>query len=282
MNRWSTLEKAVTRHGDCVLVTVVATKGSVPRGTDAWMIVTPDGFHGSIGGGTVEWKAMAEAQAMFVSGARHHGLQYVLGPDLGQCCGGRMQIQCDVFDQSDLSRIIANRAGTIEELRHVYLFGAGHVGRALVLAMAPLPFKVMWIDPRPAAFPSVVPPNVTLLQPSDTVAELQKAPQGSIAFVMSHSHALDLAIVDAGLRNQNIAYVGLIGSATKRARFKSRLHDAGVSSERLTGLICPIGISGIDSKHPAAIAAGAVAQILQLDSALRASEQQGTQIRAAV
>jgi xanthine dehydrogenase accessory factor len=282
MKCWGTLEKAVTRHGACVLVTVVATKGSVPRGTDAWMIVTPDGFHGSIGGGTVEWKAMAVAQSMLASVATQRSLDYVLGPDLGQCCGGRMQIQCDVFNRNDLPRIIANNNDTAEEFRHVYLFGAGHVGRAVVLALAPLPLNVMLIDPRPNAFPSVVPQNVALLQLTDPVTVIQNVLPGSIAFVMSHSHALDLAIVDAALRNQSIAYVGLIGSATKRAQFEKRLHDAGVSPERIAGLICPIGISGIDSKHPAAIAAGVVAQVLQLDSALRTSEQLGTPIRAVV
>ena len=270
MNRWTTLQDAVTRHGHCVLVTVAATKGSVPRGTDAWMIVTSQGFHGSIGGGTLEWKAMAEAQTMLTQRVDHRSLDYVLGPDLGQCCGGRVQIEFKRYDQDNL---VPTKPVTSESHRHIYLFGAGHVGRALALALAPLPFKVMWIDPRPNAFPSLVPQNVTLLQPDDPVLALRDGPVGSLVFVMSYSHTLDLAIVDAALRNENISHVGLIGSATKRARFEKRLHEAGVEQARIAGLICPIGVGGIACKHPAAIAAAVAAQVLQIDSALFAAMQ---------
>jgi xanthine dehydrogenase accessory factor len=270
MNRWTTLQDAVTRHGHCVLVTVAATKGSVPRGTDAWMIVTSQGFHGSIGGGTLEWKAMAEAQTMLTQGVEKRTVDYVLGPDLGQCCGGRMHIEFKRYDQENLP---PKKAMIAETHRHIYLFGAGHVGRALVLALAPLPFEILWIDPRPKAFPSFVPQNVTLLQPDEPVLALRESPVGSLVFVMSHSHTLDLAIVDAALRNENISHTGLIGSATKRARFEKRLYEAGVEQARIIELICPIGVGGITSKHPAAIAAAVAAQVLQIDSALLATMQ---------
>ncbi len=270
MNRWTILQDAVTRHGDCVLLTVAATKGSAPRGTDAWMIVTAHGFHGSIGGGTLEWKAMAEAQAMLAQSVERRTADYVLGPDLGQCCGGRMQIEFRRYDRDNLRHI---KAVPAETCRRVYLFGAGHVGRALVLALAPLPFEIVWIDPRPNAFPSLVPQNVSLLQPEDPVLALRNGPVGSLVFVMSHSHSLDLAIVDAALRIHTISHVGLIGSATKRARFEKRLHEAGVEQARIAGLICPIGVGGIASKHPAAIAAAVAAQVLQIDSALLVAGQ---------
>jgi xanthine dehydrogenase accessory factor len=271
MNCLVTLRDAVARHGPSVLVTVAATKGSVPRGTDAWMIVTPQGFHGSVGGGTLEWKAMAEAQTMLAQRVEYRMIDYVLGPDLGQCCGGRVQIKFKRYDQDTLAYI---KGEPDEPHRHTYLFGAGHVGRALVLALALLPFKVLWIDPRPNAFPSAVPQNVTLFQPDDVISVLLDAPRGSLVFVMSHSHTLDLAIVDAALRNANISHVGLIGSATKRARFEKRLHEAGVNQPRISSLICPIGVSGIASKHPSAIATAVAAQVLQLDSALLANAQQ--------
>lgn len=270
MNRWSTLSKAVTRHGACALVTVVSTKGSVPRGTDSWMIVTPEGFHGSIGGGTLEWKAMAEAQAMLARHEVKRSVDYVLGPDLGQCCGGRVQVCIEVFGQSALQMIDAMALKEIEPRRQIYLFGAGHVGRALVLALAPLPFDVTWIDPRPNAFPAVAPQNITMIQQDDIPSCLAHAPGGALVFVMTHSHTLDLAIVDTSLRNTNISFTGLIGSATKRARFEKRLDEAGVEPKRIVDLICPIGIGGITSKLPAAIAAGVAAQILQLDSCLSA------------
>ncbi len=272
MNRWAILAKAVTRHGPCALVSVVSTKGSVPRGTDAWMIVTSQGFHGTIGGGTLEWKAMAEAQAMLAKRETKRSSDYVLGPDLGQCCGGRMKVEIEVFDPMALYTIETNALNETEVRRQIYLFGAGHVGRALVLALAPLPFDVMWIDPRPNAFPSATPQNIFTIEPENPVSCLSEAPRNSLVFVMSHSHALDLAIIDAALRNLNLAHVGLIGSATKRARFEKRLAEAGVDRQRIESLICPIGVGGITSKHPAAIAAAVVAQVLQLDSAMAAAE----------
>jgi xanthine dehydrogenase accessory factor len=272
MNRWSVLAVAVKQHGPCVLVGVAATQGSVPRDADAWMIVTSQGFHGSIGGGTLEWKAMAEAQAMLAKHGLTRSIDYVLGPNLGQCCGGRVKVDFEIYERSQLTQIEEFALNDAQVNRHVYLFGAGHVGRALVLALAPLPFDVTWIDPRPNAFPTLVPQNVSTLQTDDPLKCLSVAPIGSLAFVMSHSHALDLAIVDASLRNTNVAHTGLIGSASKRARFEKRLGDAGIDRQRIVALICPIGVGGIASKHPASIAASVSAQILQLDSKLSAGD----------
>jgi xanthine dehydrogenase accessory factor len=274
MNRWATIANVLKRGENCVLVSITATQGSVPRDTDAWMVVTADGFHGSIGGGTLEWKAMAEAQSML---GKHRGervLDYVLGPDLGQCCGGRATVGFETFVKAQLNESEARARQEIELRRSIYLFGAGHVGRALVLALAPLPFTVKWIDPRPSAFPSLVPQNVSAMQPTEPVASLNHVPEGSLVYVMTHSHALDLEIVDAALRNPMVAHVGLIGSATKRVRFEKRLAEAGVDQKRIAELICPIGIAGIASKLPAAIASGVAAQALQLDSALSAQASQ--------
>jgi xanthine dehydrogenase accessory factor len=131
-----------------------------------------------------------------------------------------------------------------------------------------LPFAVSWIDTRTNAFPSVAPQNVAMFETADPASHLELAPDGTLAFVMSHSHALDFAIVDAALRNQNILRIGLIGSLTKRARFESRLRQAGIEDQHLAKLICPIGIDGIRSKRPSSIAASVVAQVLQLDEVL--------------
>jgi xanthine dehydrogenase accessory factor len=286
MNVWATVLKNIANGETCALVSIIATKGSVPRGTDAHMIITPQGYHGSIGGGTLEWKLMAEAQAMLPHPETARITSMVLGPDLGQCCGGRIEASIEVFSTASLpmiqdyaqretagifeiNRKIANRDITQvfgEHRSTFYLFGAGHVGRALVLALAPLPFDVTWIDPRPNAFPAAVPTNVNLIQADDAVSLAAHAPNGSFAMVMSHSHALDLAIVDAALRNPNMVEVGLIGSQTKRARFEKRLAEAGVDPKRIAALQCPIGVGGITSKHPAAIAAASVAQLLQWQS----------------
>ncbi len=147
--------------------------------------------------------------------------------------------------------------------RPLWLFGAGHVGRALMLALAPLPFEVTWIDEREGIFPGAVPANVHPLRSADAAGELARAPDRAFVVVMTHRHPLDLAIVHAALSAQRFSYVGLIGSASKRARFIRRLREAGIPEARVAGLVCPIGLPAIRSKHPAAIAAGIVAQLLE-------------------
>lgn len=264
MRVWQQILNAVERHGRCALVTVAAAKGSVPREEGAAMVVTPEGYHGTIGGGTLEWRAIAAAQAMMAKGAGQRRSSHALGPDLGQCCGGHVELLTEVFDRDMIPEIGRRAAEPEAARRRIYLFGAGHVGRALVLALAPLPFDVMWIDPRLSAFPAAMPGNVTAAAPGDAPGQLADAPAGSFVFIMSHSHALDLAICDAALRNFGIAHVGLIGSATKRARFEKRLREADVAEDRIAALICPIGIEGIGSKEPAMIALATAAQIARL------------------
>lgn len=294
MKVWPLIARALESQGTCAMVSVIKAEGSVPREEGARMIVSPQGFHGTIGGGTLEWKALAQAQALLGKPRAVKVLRQSLGPDLGQCCGGRVTLAIESFDSSSLAeaRELAAReeqgpftlsgrlpgVETVENFgsipRRVLLFGAGHVGRALMLALAPLPFVVDWADPRPEAFPGAVPQNVTVHH-GDPLAVIASAPEGALAFIMSHSHALDLAIADAALRNPAIAHVGLIGSATKRARFERRLKEAGVGEARIAGMICPIGIGGIRSKLPAAIAISIAAQIVSLDEALSASPSQG-------
>lgn len=289
MKTWPVILKTLETQGTCALVSIIATQGSAPRETGAHMIVTPEGYRGSIGGGTLEWRAIAAAQAMLDRGEAARIVSQALGPELGQCCGGRVDLATEVFTRDSIDRVkqfadreglgrfdivrtIAGRAITQtfgEEFRRIYLFGAGHVGRALVLALAPLPFDVHWIDPRPGAFPRAVPQNVAPRRTGEPVRVLAEASHGSLAFVMTHSHALDLAIVDASLRDPRIAHTGLIGSLTKRARFEKRLAEAGVAPKRIASLICPIGVAGITSKEPAAIATATAAQILVLDEALK-------------
>ena len=155
--------------------------------------------------------------------------------------------------------------------RPVWLFGAGHVGRALMLALAPLPFEVTWIDEREDAFPSAVPGNVRSVRSADPAGEVARAPDGALIVVMTHSHARDLAVVHAALAAGRFGYVGLIGSASKRARFTRRLREAGVAQARTAELVCPIGLAAIASKHPAAIAAGVAVQLLERDEALATS-----------
>ena len=288
MKVWNQISRALEAHGTCAMVSVVKAEGSVPREQGARMVVTPEGFHGTIGGGTLEWKALAEAQRLLGKPRAVKMLTQSLGPDLGQCCGGRVSLAIESFGMGDLAEareraaredsgpfVVTGRLPAITERfgearRHVLLFGAGHVGRAVMLALAPLPYEVTWADPRPEAFPAAMPQNVTAFA-GDPLAIVDSAPQGALAFIMSHSHALDLAIADAALRNLAIAHVGVIGSATKRARFEKRLREAGVPDDRVRAMICPIGVGGIRSKLAAAIAVSVAAQVITLDEALSAA-----------
>ncbi len=307
MGIWPRIEAMIGTHGACALVSVVATQGSVPREAGARMIVRSDGaMSGSIGGGTLEWQALAKAQAMLATGERAvRVLDQSLGPDLGQCCGGRVMLAIELFDQSDRQEVAelaaAERAGPfmveavqsdgryvrrmihadaiaagtgaqrlVERFgeRHptILLFGAGHVGRALALALAPLPFDVIWNDERPKAFPPAIPANAEATGEAP-LAVLARAPAGSQALVMTHSHALDLSIAAAALASSRIAHVGLIGSATKRARFVRRLAEQGLPADRIAALRCPIGLAGISGKEPAVIAAAVAAECLALREA---------------
>ena len=293
MKLWSLIARTLEAQGTCALVSVVKAEGSVPREEGARMVVTPQGFHGTIGGGTLEWKALAEAQRLLGRPREVKFITQALGPDLGQCCGGRVTLAVESFDAASLPEVREFaareekgpftlgdrlRPGLEEQFgenrRRVLLFGAGHVGRALVLALAPLPFDVDWADPRAQAFPAAVPQNVTLYG-GDPLEVVAAAPEGSLAFIMSHSHALDLELADSALRNPRIAHVGVIGSATKRARFEKRLQAGGIAETRVKSMICPIGTGGIRSKLPAAIAVSVAAQIITLDEALSVRATQG-------
>jgi xanthine dehydrogenase accessory factor len=311
---WEQVLKALDRHGRAAMVTLAATRGSSPREAGARMLVHPDGtFTGTIGGGTLEWKALAMAQAALANpgASRAEARGFALGPELGQCCGGNVDVIVELIEGSCRDNVaefarreaagrlvtrgrLVSEAGVVREVadvemepgaasyaagvltegfgdarRPLYLFGAGHVGRALVFALAPLPFAVTWLDNRPDAFPGFAPGNTVARGFGDPVSELAAAPDGAFVMVMTHSHQLDLAIVSTALSADRFPYVGLIGSKSKRARFARLMAGAGIPAERIAALVCPIGIPGVHSKAPAVIAAAAVAEMLVRDEALR-------------
>ncbi len=240
-----------------VIVRIIKAEGSTPRNAGAAMLVTPAGFKGTIGGGTLEWLALAEAQKLLGQPKTKKQLQKHLGPDLGQCCGGRITLEFENFSADETPEFQPD----VIEKTTLHLWGAGHVGRALVMALAPLPFETTWWDVRENAFPTHVPENVTcrIGAPPDMQSQ-------GIVLVMTHSHALDFEIVDYALRNENFSHVGLIGSDTKRGRFVKRLHEAKVNTARFT---CPIGQKTIASKHPAVIAASVAVQLLEWQQMLK-------------
>lgn len=302
MNIWREIFSLIEQDGAAALVTVAHAEGSTPREVGARMTVRKDGsISGSVGGGPLEWNAIEAAKVLLATGRRAEWKSVPLGPEIDQCCGGRAEILHEVFSRQDRAWIeklaasegeelftsatrvgdgpyIRNVApqGSVDSISHdaqsdvlrehfgeakttVLLFGAGHVGRALVKALRDLPFLVRWIDSRTDAFIADESGIVSALPES----ELRDAPDNSFALVMTHSHALDLALVTAALSDGRFAYVGLIGSATKRALFERRLAEFGLAPEKIASLVCPIGVPGISGKSPAIIAAAVAAELLQ-------------------
>ena len=251
-----------------VLVRVQATRGSVPREVGAWMAVLASGaptLLGTIGGGRLERDAMEHAQAIQAGRAQTGAVRYTLGPALGQCCGGEVTLQFECVSALDAPALAQRLA---EPQAPLALFGAGHVGRALVPVLWPLPFHITWIDSRDEVFPAEWATQVCC-EYSDPVqrAVSHLAPQTRV-LVMSFSHAEDLEIIAACLLRQreaaDLPYVGLIGSHSKWARFQARLRERGFSDSELAHVTCPIGIPGVADKRPEVIAVAVAAQLLQV------------------
>jgi xanthine dehydrogenase accessory factor len=252
-------------HEAAVLVTVEGTQGSAPRERCAWMAVFEHDVVGTIGGGHVEFSAIAEARGRLHGAAGEPVQRYALGPSLGQCCGGVMHLRFERVTAADATALERRLA---RQLVPVALFGGGHVGRAIVQALAPLPFAIAWIDSRDEVFPPALPENVQAEHSDPVEAAVAGLAAGSRVLIMSFSHAEDLDIVAACLRRARAAgdlpYLGLIGSATKWATFRHRLEQRGFVEADFARVTCPIGLPGIAGKEPAVIAASVVAQLLQL------------------
>ncbi|PMS16511.1 xanthine dehydrogenase accessory protein XdhC [Trinickia dabaoshanensis] len=147
---------------------------------------------------------------------------------------------------------------------HVVLFGAGHVGHALVTLLGTLPCVVQWVDARDECFPDEVPANVQIEATDTPEAVIDAAPAGACLLVMTHNHALDFALAERIMRRRDFGYFGMIGSKTKRVKFERRLIDRGVEPERLHEMVCPIGVPGIVDKAPSSIAVAVCAQLMQV------------------
>lgn len=266
MNDWERLREAV-QTGPVCLVEVTAVQGSAPRGPGAWMAVSAQSLIGTIGGGHLEWEATRGARAWLHEGlpGEARSRRLALGPSLGQCCGGAVEIRLQALSAREVEDVITRLQA---QRVPVAVFGAGHVGHALVRALQPLPFSVHWIDSREDMFPAQPLPHVQY-EHSDPVQDaVRDLPAQSLVLIMSFSHAEDLDIVCACLRRQraqgDVPFIGLIGSATKWAVFQKRLAERGFSEPEMAHITCPIGIAGIPGKEPESIAIAVAAQLLQL------------------
>lgn len=262
------LIKEITRllaAQDAVLVVVHDAQGSVPREAGAWMLVFPDRLEGTIGGGHLEFDAIAHARSLLAGPANEPQVKrYALGPSLGQCCGGVVHLRFEKLGAAD-APALARRLQA--ELAPVALFGGGHVGKALVRVLAPLPFAVTWVDSRDEIFPDDVPSNVACEHSDPVQAAVADLAPHSRVLIMSFSHAEDLDIVAACLKRLrergDLPYIGLIGSKTKWAAFRHRLEERGFRKQELAQVTCPIGVPGIGGKQPEVIAVAVAAQLLQ-------------------
>jgi xanthine dehydrogenase accessory protein XdhC len=254
---------AAVGEGPAAVVCVTGAEGSTPREAGAHMLVTPRRTAGTIGGGEAERRAVEAARALLATGLTRKELSLPLGPELDQCCGGRMTLSIARIDKAPNGPFPLWQGGPVvgeETGREVWVYGAGHVGEALVGALRPLPFDVRWLDGRAETVWPVSAPD-PLRRVAIPEAEVANAADDAFHVVLTHSHALDLEIV-AAILSRPFGYCGLIGSRTKRATFERRLRERGIGTGRLT---CPIGLPAIRGKEPAVIAASVAAQLLALD-----------------
>ncbi|WPB57697.1 xanthine dehydrogenase accessory protein XdhC [Xylophilus sp. GOD-11R] len=252
-----------------VLVEVESTQGSAPREAGTWMAVFADRIVATIGGGRLEFDAVAAARALLAEPSRTAlaSRRYALGPSLGQCCGGVVVLRYTAVDAADIPALRQRLAGAQVP---VALFGGGHVGAALARVLASLPFSLTWIDSRDEIFPPELAEgdaDITCEHSDPVQAAVPGLAPGSRVLIMSFSHAEDLDVVAACLQRRrtrgDLPFIGLIGSHTKWATFRGRLRARGFSDEELAAVTCPIGVPGITGKEPEVIAVAVAAQLLQ-------------------
>jgi len=303
VTEWLTWLRDVAPREPAALVTVLASEGSAPRSAGTRMLVTTEGLHGTIGGGQLEYRAIDQARLILDRPVGDWRVQdYPLGPLLGQCCGGRVRLLIEHLDPARLEwlsaaaeeRVLVStlRPGRIDRYvsadaiptrlsargdrpregttfaeivgqyrQPLFLFGAGHVGQAIARHAENLPFRLAWFDTRPV-FESIE--GVAIVPEMAIEQCVGEAPDDAAILILTHDHGLDYRLAKAALERASTAFVGLIGSATKKARFHTRLAADGIEAEARARLTTPIGVAGVRGKEPDVIAIAALAQLLQL------------------
>ena len=244
-----------------VLVTIDAVRGSTPREEGAWMLVGQAGIFQTIGGGHLELHAIDEARKLLMSGKCDSGMITVtLGPETGQCCGGTVTLSLRVVDSIQIQKLAEDLAREASNYPTVYVFGAGHVGKALTRALALLPVQIVVVDTREKELAGVSnrAEKRLVAMPEEIV---RSAVPNSVFVVLTHDHGLDFLITREALLREDAAYVGLIGSASKRASFRNWLRREGAPDDTIGRLVCPIGGEGLGDKRPEVIAAHVASEI---------------------
>ena len=324
---WLTnLREMVEAKRSAIRVTIIRADGSTPRGVGCAMIVGRTAFSGTIGGGALEMGALRTARRLLALFATDTAPQwwrevhdFPLGPALGQCCGGFVQLLFERVGEAELRDVPIASSKDMLLVRHIkpgqpwrfathrkddedawplkicgyvrkcfsgtrgrdaalisdwfiepinvsnqdmFLYGAGHVGRAVTKAFVDLPFKIYWVDTHPERYPSDFPENVTKLVARDPADAVRHAPPGAWHVIMTHSHAIDFDICHAVMKHCDFGYIGVIASRTKRVRFERRLREVGIPDPLIAQLQAPIGLARLDGKEPAVIAVSLAADFL--------------------
>ena len=256
----STLAEFLARHAEAAAVRLTRVRGSSPREAGTEMYVSREATFGTIGGGQLEYMMIDAARAMLAAGEDRRDCDVPLGPEIGQCCGGRVEVAIARMDAAMRAQALCDDRQEHAAFPHVYILGAGHVGRALAGLLAQMPVRAQLVDSRAEELGLSDTPVEKHLTPLPETL-IAAAPAGSAYVVLTHDHALDFLLAAQALARGDAGYVGMIGSATKRARFRSwcRDHGGGVDTG---GLTCPSGAQGSADKRPALIAAFVAAEVL--------------------
>ncbi|KAB2666680.1 xanthine dehydrogenase accessory protein XdhC [Brucella tritici] len=256
----------LNRRPDSVLVEVTDVKGSAPRDAGAWMLVARDMIFRTIGGGQLEYMAIDHARKILAGGRDSPmdvpPMNVALGPEIGQCCGGRVGLSFRRVSRGLTDELVSKVDAEIATRPHVYVFGAGHVGDALANALSLTPVRVILVDTREAELMACDVPGVETCLSAMPEQVVRSAPPGSAFIVLTHDHALDFLIVTEALQRRDAVYVGMIGSKTKKATFKNWLKREIGSDNLFENLVCPVGGAVVKDKRPEVIAALAAAEVL--------------------
>lgn len=254
------LAEFLRRPCSIIRIELVRVRGSSPRNKGTEMFVSEHALFGTIGGGQLEYLAIEHAREMLRDGALNRDMDVPLGPEIGQCCGGRVELSLSRMRGSDMSSAIQRMNDQDDALPHVYIMGGGHVGRALANQFQHLPVRCVLIDTRPEEI-ALCEADVETRISAIPEIDIMNAPSGSAFIVLTHDHGLDFLLTSASLERGDARYVGMIGSATKRVKFRNwvRTHDDQHSIKQLN---CPIGASGSRDKRPSIIAAFVVAEVM--------------------
>jgi xanthine dehydrogenase accessory factor len=259
--RATELERFVTDHPVAVVAELSRVRGSSPREQGTFMVIAPDALIGTIGGGALEYMVIGRARQAMRDDEEPEGLDIPLGPEIGQCCGGRVEVSLRRVTVERARQLAVRLRADEAVLPHVYLFGSGHVGKALARALGALPVQVHVIDTRPGELGDL-PAGVEARAVPMPEAVVRAAPGGSSYVILTHDHALDFLIAAEALRRTDAPYIGMVGSKTKRAKFASWYASEGGDRAALARLVLPIGDFGLVDKRPEVIAALAATEIM--------------------